>query len=60
MKRHDTITLHEALVAAKRMRPSLTVRQVAAIFGVSKSQAGRVLKEGMSRCGPKCGREYSE
>jgi hypothetical protein len=36
MKRHDTITMHEAILAAKRSRPTLTVRQIAAIFGVGK------------------------
>lgn len=38
MKRHDTITMHEAILTAKRTRPSLTVRKIAAIFGVGKSQ----------------------
>jgi len=42
MKRQDTITMHEAILVAKRTRPTLSVRQIAAIFGVGKSQVGRV------------------
>jgi hypothetical protein len=59
MKRHDTITMHEAILAANRTRPTLSVRQSAAIFGVGKSQVGRVLKAGLSRCCPKCERKYA-
>jgi hypothetical protein len=59
MKRNDTITMHETILAAKRFRPSLTVRQIAAIFDVGKSQVGRVLKAGLSRCCPKYGRKYA-
>jgi transposase len=48
----------EAIVTAKRTRPTLSVRQIAAIFGVGKSQVRRVLKAGLSRCCSKCGRKY--
>jgi transposase len=51
--------MHEAILAAKRTRPTLSVRQIAAIFGVGKSQVGRVLKAGLSRCCSKCGRKYA-
>jgi hypothetical protein len=47
MKRHDTITMHEAILAAKRTRPTLTVRQIAAIFGVCKSQVGSRAQGGL-------------
>jgi hypothetical protein len=57
--RRDTITMHEAVLASKRSRPTLTVRQIAAVFGVGKTQVGRVLKAGLSRCCPKCGRKYA-
>jgi uncharacterized protein (DUF983 family) len=59
MRRQDTVTMHEAILAAKKTRPTLTVRQIATIFGVCKSQVGRVLKDGLSRCCPKCGRKYA-
>ena len=59
MTRNDNITMHEAILTAKRTRPSLTVRKIAAIFGVGKSQVGRVLKAGLSRCCSKCGRKYA-
>jgi hypothetical protein len=58
MRRQDTITMHEAILAAKRTRPTLSVRQIAAIFGVG-TQVGRVLKAGLSRCCSKCGRKYA-
>lgn len=58
MRRQDTITMGEAIVTAKRTRPTLSVRQIAAIFGVGKSQVRRVLKAGLSRCCSKCGRKY--
>lgn len=56
----DTVTKKEALVAAKKSRPSLTVRQIARIFGISKSAVGRILKEGMAKTCPKCGRDYEK
>jgi hypothetical protein len=39
MKRHDTITMHEAILSAKRTRPMLSVRQIASIFGQKPSGA---------------------
>ena len=59
MRKQGTITMQEAIIAAKRSRPSLTVRKIASIFGVGKSQVGRVLKAALSRCCPKCGRKYA-
>ena len=40
MKHYDAVTMREAVVAAKRTRPLLRVRQIAAKFGVSKSDTG--------------------
>lgn len=43
--RKDSITVSEAICTAKRMRPSLTVRQLATIFGTSKSAVHRMLQK---------------
>jgi hypothetical protein len=59
MKRFDTITPAEAVVAAKRSRPTLTAPQVARIFGISKSAVGRMLKDFNRGHCPKRGRKYA-
>lgn len=53
-KKTDIVTRAEAILVAKRTRPSLTIRQIAGILGVGKSQVGRVLKE--EKVCTKCGR----
>jgi len=56
MKRTDLITQTEAIIVATKTRPSLTVRQIASILGISKSTVGRVLKS-QGHC-PRCGQLY--
>jgi transposase len=60
MRKQDTITMEEAIIAAKKSRPTMTYRQIAKMLGINKSTVGRALKPWVENRCPRCGRKYED